>query len=183
MQTSTKKKHQQHKSLIISLQSLLTPWFSFQAFKITVYTVFNISHSKNTHTALKVDISWISFHANGISLQHQFSKCDQETLGVPGHFQVVHEHKTILILILMHDLPFSLLSHCSFFRGYITYDIATVWMQKQIWKSSCLLLSLTLNSTNVRQCHSSHYFFLSWNIYLFFIKYVFMLPYNGVYYF
>lgn len=63
-------------------------------------------------------------------------------------FQGFHKIETIFITLRLH-LSFSqALSHeCTveFSRGYITYDITTDQMAKQIWESNWILLRQTLN--------------------------------------
>ena len=58
-----------------------------------------------------------------------------------GFSNGVCEAETVVIVILRHDLPFSLFfSHdytVDFSKDYTTCDSTADWMQKQVWESNC----------------------------------------------
>ena len=61
--------------------------------------------------------------------------------------KAIFPHLIVLLRLLRCCLPFPLLSHkgtVEFSRGCMVCDIATHWMQKQMWESSCLLVSQAL---------------------------------------
>ena len=69
------------------------------------------------------------------------------------------------VIMLNYYLPFLLsFSHrytTKFSRHHMTWDIATDWMQKQIWESSWLLLSQTSKRyAEMQQCLSSQLSFV-----------------------
>lgn len=76
--------------------------------------------------------------------------------------------KLKVIFVIYSEFPFPLHSHflmSEFFKGYVMCDIATDWMQKQIWESSCLLLSQILKKLYEHKITSLTNFCLLWKKY------------------
>ena len=87
-------------------------------------------------------------------------------------FQGVCEVKTIFTVLRPYSpSSFPLFYKCTlgFSRGCMIFNISVVWMQKQIWESSWLLLNQVLEilykckiapdiKRFLHKCHSSHYF-------------------------
>lgn len=103
-------------------------------------------HGANCSCALSFPIFWMVFQVY--------------LWGSLRPFQVIHEVKTILIILLSNNLPFSLsLSYeCTveFFKRYMTHDITTNGIKKRTWEFSCLQLSHSLICKKVKQCHYLH---------------------------